>query len=192
MDKLKFVFKTTRVGNKTFCGVNSSFHRFANERNKHGHYPGIVYLAYLPNGEYRGLYKIGKAEHTEIEIDDFDLEKIHNQILYYLYTRFKRYHPGRGKFDTKYDGAKYIHGIRVACGEGAEKQPQSFFAGQGKLVKHEIFRLTQKDIEIFRTSKGDLLGYPIKHIFPGDFAKYLMNIAKLPKETVREWIELPQ
>jgi len=192
MDKSGIVFETTLLGNRTCCGVSNGFHRFANERNKHGHYPGIVYLIYLPKGQFKGKCKIGKVEHTDVETDDFDLDKIHNQLLERLHGRFHRYHPGRGRFDAKYDGAQFVHGIRVACGEGGEKQPQAFFTNKGKWVKHEIFSLGEDDIEIFKSAKGEMLDRPIKHILAEEFAKYLSEEKGLMNEDIKARVLLPR
>ena len=119
------VFKTEKDGDKTYCCVKDNgekvIHRFADERNGHGHDPGYVYLAYLPKGECKGFYKIGKVEYTKVGTDDFDLDEVHMKLLEALQTRLKSYHPPRNRTDAIYDGAQFVHGIRVACGEGAEK-----------------------------------------------------------------------
>ena len=195
MTKRDLVFKTIKVGDKTYCGVKDSgkniIHRFVNERNAHGHDPGYVYLAYLPKGEYKGLYKIGKVEYTNIHTDDFDLDEINTKLLEALQKRLRNYHPGNGT-DAIYDGAQFVHGIRVACGEGAEKQPHSFF----KLKKwtqmdRELYDLTEADTKIFKTATGSILGRPIKHLAAEEFADYLVKNCGLQEKTIREWVVLP-
>lgn len=182
-------FKTREDGKNTYCGEGTKLiHRFADRRNKTGHYPVFVYLAYIPQSKYRGRYKIGKAEHTKITWDDFDLDEIHKELMNYLYNRLKKYHPGKGKFEAKYDGAQFVHAIRVACGEGAEKQPQYLFKKHGKFYENEVFKLSKEDIEIFKNAKGSLLGRPIKHLTAKDFAKYLLEEKALSKNAIQEWI----
>jgi hypothetical protein len=189
------VFKTTKIGNKTYCGVEggskSSIHRPAEERNATGHDPGYVYVAYLPSGKYSGLYHIGKAEYTKVGTDDFDLDEIQMNLLEALKVRLKRYRRGT-RTDEKYNGAKFVHGIRVACGEGAEKQPQFFFTGLGKLVQKgfEIFNLSEDDIETFKKAIGSVLGHPIKHLTAEEFAGYLATDPKL-SDKINEWVVLP-
>ena len=193
--KKNLVFETNKVGDKTYCGVvngdKNSIHKFVSERNGHGHDPGYVYLAYLPRGKYEGQYKIGKAEYTKVGKDDFDLDEIDEELLEALQKRLTDYHPGKGT-DKKYDGAKFVHGIRVACGEGAEKQPQSFFTKTQKRVKCdlEVFNLTKADIETFKTATGSVLCRPIKHLTAENFADYLAS-KSMPDETIREWVILP-
>ena len=131
----ELIFKTAKKNGKTICGAidgdEFSFHKFAEVRNARtqpaGHDPGYVYLAFLPKGPYKGLFKIGKSECTCIRTDDFDIDSLDTGLLESLFRRFKNYHPGKTATDAKYDGAQFVHAIRVACGEGAEKQPHSYF-----------------------------------------------------------------
>lgn len=196
MPKRALVFKTIKEWDRTYCCVKDNgekiIHRPANDRNSHGHDPGYVYLAYLPKGEYKGLYKIGKVEYTGVGTDDFDLDEINVDLLKVLQKRFSNYHPSRSQTDAIYDGAQFIHGIRVACGEGAEKQPHSFF----KLKKwaqldRELYDLTEADIEAFKTATGSVLDRPIKHLTAEEFARYLATVRSLPAKAIREWVVLP-
>jgi hypothetical protein len=72
-------------------------------------------------------------------------------------------HPAKTKDDQKYDGTQFVHGIRVACGGGEEKQPHYFF-GLKKQPGGEIFSLGKEDIELFKKAKGDILDREIKHL----------------------------
>jgi hypothetical protein len=190
----KLIFRTIKDGEKTYCGVRDDgrhlSHRFIDERNGHGHDPGYVYLVYLPTGPYRGCYHIGKVEYTKIGTDDFDLDKIHVELLRELQRRLNGYHPAKTKDDQKYNGAQFVHGIRVACGEGAEKQPHHLFRLK-KLSGGEIFDLKEEDIEILKKAEGSILGRDIKHLSAEVFAGYLANQG-LPDETIREWVVLPE
>ncbi len=189
------VFKTICKGNKTICGVRDTGrllpHRFVKERNAHGHDPGYVYLAYLSKGPYKGFYHIGKVEYTKVGSDDFDLDEIDLKLLGELKRRLSNYHPGQKGTDVVYDGAQFVHGIRVACGEGAEKQPHSFFRlKKCPQVDRELFNLTETDIKIFKKAKGSILGREIKHLTADVFASYLANQG-LSDETIHEWVVLP-
>jgi hypothetical protein len=189
------LFKTIKDGEKTYCGVRASgkplVHRFVKERNSHGHDPGYVYLTYLPKGPYNGCYHIGKVEYTKIGTDDFDLDEIDRELLGELQRRLSNYHPGQKGTDIIYDGAQFVHGIRVACGEGAEKQPHSFFRlKKCPQVDRELFNLTETEIKIFKKAKGSILGREIKHLTADVFASYLANQG-LSDETIHEWVVLP-
>lgn len=191
----KLEFKTIKKGGKTYCGVRDNGddlqHKFADERNAHGHDPGFMYLAYLPKGEYKGLYKIGKAEYTKVGTDDFDLDEINENLLEALQKRLSNFHPGK-RTDEKYDGAQFVHGIRVACGEGAEKQPVSFFKWKkSDPTDRELFKLTEADIEAFKTATGSVLDRPIKHLTAEGFADYLQKDEGLDLESIQERVLLP-
>jgi hypothetical protein len=150
-----------------------------------------VYLAYLPNGSSKGHYHIGKVEYTKVGTDDFDLDEIEPDLLGALKKRFKNYHPARKGSDVMYDGARFVHAIRVACGEGAEKQPHAFFDILGRRFNKgsESFELTEGDVEIFKSATGDVLDRPIKHLTAKQFAGYLLN-GGLSDEAIREWVLL--
>lgn len=191
----KLIFKTIKNEGKTYCGVRDSginlVHRFANERNGHGHDPGYVYLVYLSKGDYKGLYHIGKAEYTKVGTDDFDLDEIDSQLRGRLHWRLSLYHPARKGTDTPYDGAQFVHGIRVACGEGAEKQPHFFFKLK-QLPNREVFDLTETDVEAFKTATGSVLDRPIKHLTAKEFADDLLKDLSFSDKDIREWVFLKQ
>jgi hypothetical protein len=194
------IFKTTQIGDKIICGAvdgdEFSVHKFASVRNARsqpaGHDPGYVYLAYLPKGIYKGLYKIGKSELTRIRTDDFNLDELDSGLLEYLYKRLKCYHPAKRKEDIPYDGAQFVHGIRVACGEGAEKQPHSHFAKKRIAKSKEVFELTSSDVDDFKSAKGSVLDRPIKHLTAGKFADYLYFVQDLTKDSIRQWVMFPK
>ena len=192
-DMPKLTFKTIKHEDKTYCGVRDGgtnlVHRFANERNGHGHDPGYVYLVYLPKGDYKGLYHIGKAEYAKVGMDGFDLDEIDSQLRGRLHWRLSLYHPTRKGTDTPHDGAQFVHGIRVACGEGAEKQPHSFFKLK-KLSNREIFDLTEADVETFKTATGSVLDRPIKHLTTKEFVSYLAKDHGFSDKDIREWVFL--
>jgi hypothetical protein len=199
--KQGLVFKTTKIGDKTICGAvdgdEFSIHKFAAVRNARsqpaGHDPGYVYLAYLPKGRYKGLYKIGKSELTRIRTDDFNLDELDSGLLEYLYKRLKCYHPAKRKEDIPYDGAQFVHGIRVACGEGAEKQPHSYFAKKRVEKSREVFKLTSYDIEDFKSATGSVLDRPIKHLKAQDFANYLrFRPEDFTWDYIHQWVVLPK
>jgi hypothetical protein len=192
----KLVFKTTKIGDKIYCGIRDGvpylLHKTSKERKGHGHDPGYVYLAYLPKGKYKGLYKIGKVEYTKVGTDDFILNrKLEMKLLEALQKRFGNYHPGIGS-DEVYDGAQFVHGIRVACGEGAEKQPHSFFK-PNKLpqVDRELYSLTETEIEAFKTATGQVLGRRIKHLTAKEFSDYLAKYG-FSEKAIWEWVVLPR
>jgi hypothetical protein len=191
----KLVFKTTKNKGNICCGVRADGdprddlpHKFIEKRNGHGHEPGYVYLASLPKGKYKKRYKIGKVERKGIGKDDFNLDKIENELLERLEKRLGSFNPGESS-DKKYTGAKFVHGIRVACGEGAEKQPHSFF--REKTVENEVFKLSEVDIEVFKTATGCVLDRPIKHLTADKFADYLERKG-LDKDTIRDLVALPE
>jgi hypothetical protein len=188
----KLIFKTIDHNGKAYCGVRESgmhlAHRFIDQRNGHGHDPGYVYLVYLPNGGHSGRYHIGKAEYPRVGCDGFDLDRIELKLLEYLEKRMTQYHPGKGT-DQPYDGAKFVHAIRVACGEGAEKQPHHFFKAN-KLPGREMFHLTEKEVAIFKNAEGRILGREIKHLTAHTFASYLAHRG-MPDDLIREWVLLP-
>ncbi len=189
----KLVFRTVKEGDKTYCGVKGNgghlLHRFVNERNSHGHNPGYIYLTYLPVGPHKGCYHIGKAEYTTIGSDDFDLEAIHLMLLEQLRKRISQYHPAKTVTDKKYDKAQFVHGIRVACGEGAEKQPHHFFR-RNKLPGGELFDLDEEDVNIFKQAEGNVLDRPIEHLSAESFAGYLQRRG-MSAEIIRQWVLLP-
>ncbi|MBW2622338.1 MAG: histidinol dehydrogenase [Deltaproteobacteria bacterium] len=192
----KLIFKTFEKDGVTYCGARANGddrddlpHKFVEKRNGHGHEPGYVYLAYLPKGKYKGCYKIGKVERKGVGKDDFNLDKIENELLERLEKRLGSFNPGESS-DKKYTGAKFVHGIRVACGEGAEKQPHSFF--REKTVGNEVFKLSEVDIEVFKTATGKVLGHRIKHLTAEEFADYLESDRGFDKKTIRNLVALPE
>ncbi len=193
--KPKLVFKTVENRGRIYCGVKDGVpylaHKTAKERNGHGHDPSYVYLAYLPKGKYKGLYKIGKVEYTKVGTDDFILnKKLEIKLLEALKRRFANYHPGVGN-DEIYDGAQFVHGIRVACGEGAEKQPHSFFRTRKvPQLDRELYSLSETDIQVFKNATGQILGRRIKHLTAEEFVHYLENCG-LSDKTIHKWVVLP-
>ena len=187
----KLIFKTIDHNGKTYCGVRESgmhlAHRFIDERNGHGHDPGYVYLVYLPNGGHSRRYHIGKTEYPRVGCDGFDLDRIELKLLEYLEKRMAQYHPGKGT-DQPYDGAQFVHAIRVACGEGAEKQPHHLFKAN-KLPGREMFHLTEKEVAVFKNAEGHVLGREIKHLTAETFASYLAHRG-MPDDLIREWVRL--
>ena len=116
-------------------------HRFSEKRNKHGHDPGFVYLLALPDDNY----KIGKCEYIT-DTDDFNLDDMNDYLLERLRKRMVelKKHP-------VYRDAKFVHAIRVACGEGGEKHPFVFYNSRVKIPgASEVFKLSAEDIEIFQ------------------------------------------
>ena len=189
----KLEFKTIKKGGKTYCGLKdfTEPHKLAHERNAAGCDPGFVYLCYLPKGVYKGRYKIGKAEYTKEGTDHFDLDEINENLLEALQKRLKSFHPGK-QTDEEYTGAQFVHGIRVACGEGAEKQPHSFFKHKKpSRIDRELFDLSKADIEVFKNATGSVLDRPIKHLTAESFADYLKKDVGLDLESIQERVLLP-
>lgn len=184
----KLLFETDMIN----CAKHLQ-HRYADRRNCNGygfgHFPGYIYIAFLPFGPYKGHYHIGKTECTAVVDDNFDLDEIELQSLDKLRERFYRYRKNPSRSDEKYRGAKFVHGIRVACAEGAEKHPHSFFK-EYKVSRSEIFDLSELHIDIFKKAKGQVLGRKIKHLNAEVFASYLANLGKPDKE-IRELVVLP-
>ena len=124
-----------------------------------------------------------------IRNDDFDLDELNKGLIASLYKRLKDFHPAKRKENIPYDGAQFVHGIRVACGEGAEKIPHSFFANKRIDKAREVFNLTRSDINIFKTAKGSVLDRPIKHLTAQEFASYLrFHPDDLTWKSIRQWV----
>lgn len=204
--KRKLVFKTRYIEQEdgsvfAYCGIKNKPHRWASKRTDKsatpprdhpGHDPGFVYLLSFPdsNPNFAGKYKIGKTEYIlKPQTDDFDLDEIENHLLGSLYKRLKKFQSG-GRTDDKYKGAKLVHAIRVACGEGAEKQPQSFFGDEDKKYKFEVYNLDGDDIELFKSATGCVVGHCIKHYSAKRVAQYLREHTKESEERIAAMIQL--